>query len=321
MVKYAIVLAAALTTASALSAQPAPTSPEPQTIDKISQAEDVRFRTEPYDRMTVSVTLSGTGPYRFLVDTGADRTAISRELAAKLRLAPAASAHLHDIAGVSTVETAIIPELQFSRKGVKIDRAPLLDSVNMGADGILGTDSLRKQRIEFDFVGNTMAIMPSAAPEFVNEPGSIIIEARRRNGRLIVTDATANGQRVIVVVDTGSQISIGNAALKRQLLSRAQVDHPQPVDLLSVTGAQISGEYVVLNELEMSGVKLQNLAVVFADAHTFKQLELNDRPALLLGMNALRAFKKVSIDFARRHFRVVLPQHSEVESRLASAAD
>ena len=321
MVKYAIVLAAALTTPSTLSAQTAPTSPEPQTIDKTSQAEDVRFRTEPYDRMTVSVRLSGTGPYRFLVDTGADRTAISREIAARLHLAPAASARLHSIAGVSTVETAIVPELQFSRKGVKIDRAPLLDRVNMGADGILGTDSLSKQRVEFDFVGNTMAIMPSAAPELVNEPGSIIIEARRRNGRLIVTDATANGHHLIVVVDTGSQVSIGNAALKRQLLSRAQIDHSQAVDLLSVTGEHISGEYVVLNELEMSGVTLRGLAVVFADAHTFKQLKLDDKPALLLGMNAMRAFKKVSIDFERRHFRVVLPQRSEVDVRLASAAD
>ena len=91
--------------------------------------------------------------------------------------------------------------------------------------------------------------------------------------------------------------------------------------MLSVTGEQIPGEYMFVNELEMSGVKLQNLAVVFADAHTFKQLKLDDRPALLLGMNALRAFKKVSIDFARRHFRVVLPEHSEVEVRLAGAAD
>jgi hypothetical protein len=37
-------------------------------------------------------------------------------------------------------------------------------------------------------------------------------------------------------------------------------------------------------------------------------------------MNALRAFKKVSIDFATRKFRVVLPEHSAVQSELALAA-
>jgi predicted aspartyl protease len=325
MVRRTIVAFLALTIASTLSAEPARTNSapagEPQSIDRTSQAEDVRFRTEAADRMTVSVRLSGTGPYRFLVDTGADRTAISRELATKLHLVPANSALLHSIAGVSTVATATVPDLQFGRKGMKIDRAPLLDSGNMGADGILGTDSLLKQRVEFDFIGQTMAIMPSAAPDLANEPGSIIIEARRRNGRLIVTDATVNGRRLTVIVDTGSQTSIGNVAFKRQLLARSRFDPSRPAQLLSVTGEQIPGDYMFVSELEIGGVVLRNLAVVFADAHTFKQLKLDNQPALLLGMNAMRAFKKVSIDFARRRFRVVLPQRSEAEVRLASAED
>ena len=56
----------------------------PGPVDKATQTEDVRFRADYYERMTVPVRVSGTGPYRFLVDTGADRTAISRELAARL---------------------------------------------------------------------------------------------------------------------------------------------------------------------------------------------------------------------------------------------
>ena len=36
-------------------------------------------------------------------------------------------------------------------------------------------------------------------------------------------------------------------------------------------------------------------------------------------MNAIRAFKKVSIDFASRKFRVVLPESSRIDVRLASA--
>ena len=70
----------------------------------------------------------------------------------------------------------------------------------------------------------------------------------------------------------------------------------------------------------MAGVTLKNLAIVFADAHTFKQLGFDKKPALLLGMNAMRSFKKVSIDFASRKLRVVVPEHSSLEAvRLASA--
>ena len=55
-------------------------------VDKNTQTEDVRFKNAVDDRMTVPVLLSGSGPFRFLVDTGADRTAISRQLASRLNL-------------------------------------------------------------------------------------------------------------------------------------------------------------------------------------------------------------------------------------------
>ena len=43
----------------------------PGPVDKTTQTEDVRFHPDIYERMTVPVRVSGTGPYRFLVDTGA----------------------------------------------------------------------------------------------------------------------------------------------------------------------------------------------------------------------------------------------------------
>ena len=82
---------ALLAGASAVQAQPATTTTLEAVsgipaIDKTTQTQDVRFKTDLDNRMTVPVKLSGSGPYRFLVDTGADRTAISRELAVKLGL-------------------------------------------------------------------------------------------------------------------------------------------------------------------------------------------------------------------------------------------
>ena len=89
--------------------------------------------------------------------------------------------------------------------------------------------------------------------------------------------------------------------------------------LVSVTGDKIFGDYMFVKELQIGDVTLHNLAIIFADAHTFGQLGLRDKPAMLLGMNAMRAFKKVSIDFKNQKFRVVLPEHSELDVRMASA--
>jgi predicted aspartyl protease len=189
----------------------------------------------------------------------------------------------------------------------------------MGADGILGVDSLRSQRVEFDFEGKTMSIVPSAVREVKDEPGTIVVQAARKNGRLLFTDARANGRALTVVIDTGAQLSIGNEALRRQLLRNDLVDTAQKVQLQAVTGEMISGDYMFVRELEIGGVTIKNLAIVFADAHTFQKLKLDRRPALLLGMNAIRAFKKVSIDFASRKFRVVLPESSSLDIRMAAA--
>jgi predicted aspartyl protease len=51
----------------------------------------IATRCDGTDRMTVPVSISGKGPYHFVVDTGADRTVISRELANALALKPGGS--------------------------------------------------------------------------------------------------------------------------------------------------------------------------------------------------------------------------------------
>jgi predicted aspartyl protease len=321
MTRRYLVLAAALASSAPLSAQTATTrldtvSGVPE-IDKTTQTEDVQFRNRD-DRMTVPVRLSGGGPYQFLVDTGADRTAISRQLVVKLNLESAGGVELHSVSGVSSVATAKVRNLQLTRTAENVDAA-VLDGANMGADGIVGVDLLRSQRVQFDFEKQTMSIVPSATPDFNDERGTIVVRARRKNGRLVVTDAVANDERLTVVLDTGSQISIGNQALRRRLLGDNLVDIEKSVELESVTGQKILGDYMFIRQLTIGGVGLTNLAVVFTDAHTFKQLGLDKRPALLLGMNAIRAFKKVSIDFASKKLRVILPEHSELDLRVADA--
>ena len=128
-----------------------------------------------------------------------------------------------------------------------------------------------------------MSIVPAATPEVIEDRNSIVVRAKRKNGRLVITDAVANDERLTVVLDTGSQITVGNEALRRRL-SDNLVDVAQTVELESVTGQKIVGSYMFIKQLSIGGVNLTNLAVVFTDAHTFKQLGLDKRPALLLGM-------------------------------------
>jgi len=305
-------------TAAFAQAVPQPaTAPPP--VDRTTQTQDIRFRSDDQNRMTVPVLLSGSGPYQFLVDTAADRSAVSRSIVQKLNFPPATTDELHSLTGVSNVTTARVPSIALTRSPRPNIEAAVLESANMGADGIVGSDLLSGQRVQFDFANRTMSIVPSYTPDPAAEPGSIIIQAKRKNGRLIVTDAEAADQQTVMVLDTGAEISIGNESLHRRLLQHGLADVAHGFQIYSVTGALISGDYMIIPKLTAGGVTIANVPIVFVDAHTFKQLKLDQKPALLLGMSAIRAFKKVSIDFANRRFRVVLPEHSALETRLAFA--
>jgi hypothetical protein len=207
-----------------------------------------------------------------------------------------------------------VPSIELTHKVVHDVDAAMLDSGHMGADGILGVDSLRSQRVVFDFKAKTMAIVPSVQQTAKSEAGTIVVRGRLRNGRLLLTNATADDQLISVVIDTGSEVTIGNQALRRKLAGKGSLRRSGPVILQSVTGQTVPGEYMFINKLSLGGVTLENLAIVFADAHTFNQLALNERPALLLGMNAMRAFDRVSIDFANKKLRVLLPEHSALQN-------
>ena len=320
MISIAIALAAIVATPPTPIVTSSPGSrfealSQPSPDDPSAAHDKLGFARDSYQRMTVPVRLGGKGPFRFLVDTGSDRTAISRQLAVALQLDSAPRARLHSATGETQVAMVVVPNLMLSRKAMKRIDAPLLDAADIGADGILGIDALRSERLSFDFVARTVSLTNSPEITEIDDRDVIVVRARRRDGRLVITDAAAEGQHVSVVLDTGSQYSVGNAALRRALERRGTLDIRGPIELISVTGATLRGELAVIGELQIGGTTVRGLAMVFADAHTFRQLDLDRRPAILLGMNGLESFDKVSIDFASRKLRLVVSSATSIGQR------
>ena len=137
----------------------------PAPVDSSGTSHDVAFRADPHDRITVKVMVAGQGPYNFLVDTGADHTVIARHLVGSLKLDAAPRVQLFTVAGNQMVNTATLGTLQFSKKTIENVNAAVLDRSNLGADGVLGIDSLRSERVTFDFRKGVMTIVPSTTAE------------------------------------------------------------------------------------------------------------------------------------------------------------
>src|SRR5688572_13699019 len=306
----------AVALAAPAAAQPATTVvdtiPGPPIIDRTTITEDIAFKNDRHDRMTIPVRVGGRG-YRFLVDTGADRTAVSTAVAAELGLTSGPMATLHSVTGVTPVRTANVPRLEISDRRSRSIEAPLLERGHMGADGILGVDSLRSQRVLFDFRTRMISIVPSAQRIEREDKDAIVVTGKLKRGHLIVTSARANGVPLTVVLDTGSELTMGNAALRGKLEARRKLSQGERVEMMSVTGQKLVGEAFKLKRVDVGDVILKDLVIMFSDAPIFRSLNLEDRPAVLLGMNAMRAFDRISIDFARKQLRMVVPEASSLD--------
>jgi predicted aspartyl protease len=263
----------------------------------------VTIRKDAWNRMTVPVRVTEQGPFRFLVDTGSQNTALSTDLAARLSLVPNKKARLISVAGTQIVDTVEVDQLDLGRRSYYSLVAPLLDSAHMGADGILGLDSLQEQRVLIDFKKNLMAI-DDAKGLGGNRGFEIVVQARRRSGQLIMADARMDGIKVQVVIDTGAETSIGNRALQTAL---ARKRASKSIQLLSVTGHTVSADLGYAQRLEIAGISFNNVSIAFTDTPAFAALDIDKRPALLLGMRDLRSLDRLAIDFSTRRILFDVP--------------
>jgi len=307
-----LLLAAALAAASMpAGAEPAPAPPAPPPAPALTPAthgivdpaaETLALEQERYRRLTLPVLVEGSGPFAFLIDTGSQATAITREIRDAAQLAPAGTATLVGMASSRQVELAEVGRITFGTNSYTNFAAPVLEREHVGADGIIGLDALQDFRVLLDFRKATISVEDASGKES-REGFDIVVRARSRLGQLLITDAMVEGVRATVIIDTGAQASLGNLALREKIRAR----RAQEVITTDVNGVGIIGELAVVRTLAIEGLALTDVPLTFADAPAFAALGLNDQPVLSIGMQHLALFDRVAIDFGRKRIAFDVP--------------
>lgn len=292
--------AAALLAGASLSAQGPQQLPAATIAPTVVAAE-----LDRHQRMTVPVTINGAGPYRFLVDTGAQATVVTPRVTDALGLVPSGRATLIAMASRSSVETIALDGLEFAGRRFNNLTTPLLRDRDVGADGIIGLDSLQDLRVVLDFRADAIIVVD--APPGGSNGYEIVVRARRKLGQMIITDARIDGVRTAVIIDTGSWHSLGNRALQRRLRARLS----DTVSHTDVAGSMITSDMGMIGKLQIGRMGLATLPVGFTDSPAFAALGLADRPALILGVGNLRPFDRVAIDFASRQILFDVPRNAD----------
>lgn len=275
----------------------APDDTPPLTLDEIVQA-----RQDFYNRMTVPVMIGDAGPYRFMIDTGSQATIVSHALSDSLALPVTGKATLVGMGSTAPVDLVTIDDLGFAGRSYSNISAPRLHGADLGADGILGLDSLQDLKVVIDFRSNRIFVADADTFGRSSEY-EIVVRARRKLGQMIITDATIDGNRVAVVIDTGAQASMGNNALRRKFRDRTRVISTAT----DVNGTQFVGQMEIAKRLRIGSLQLENVQLAFVQSPAFASLGLDNRPALILGMDTLRGLKRVAIDFSKRRVLFDLP--------------
>ena len=270
--------------------------------------DDIKAR-EVDTRLNVDVHVNGRGPYRFVVDSGADTSVVGQRIARDLELPLGTPVILNGVTARNVVDSVKIAELKIGTSRIPNLELPALRESDVGSDGLIGIDALNQQRLMLDFEAHKVRVEDARTPVHVN-PGDIVVTAKRVQGQLILTHVRAGSVALDAVIDTGSEVTIGNSALREKLIGRHNVKFWN-AEVTGVTGVTIPIQMTTIARLQLGPVTLEDVPIAFADVPPFEMFGLSDQPALLLGTDLLEKFRRVSLDFRARKVRFQLRQCKE----------
>ena len=252
----------------------------------------VRLHSAGENLVTVDVTVNSAGPFTFLLDTGANRSAVSQRVAVALQLPTIASTSVVSAGGHRSHRVVRVQQLTLG--SVTKERLPvaILDDIELcavggGIDGILGQDFLLDQNYTLDyehrrlvFERSTTAEAPGTALAITATEGRWLATLPPRSaggGLQFVPDSGASG---LVLFDRGAGVSLPTRAL--------DVDGA----LTTLAGRQ-SSRAVVIPRLTIGSIVIKNRPALVVERRD------PDAPAGD-GLLPLSMFASVTFDASRR---------------------
>jgi predicted aspartyl protease len=275
--------------------------------------------TEPdrIGRVMAPVFVNGVGPFAFVVDTGASSTVIAPRVARRLAL-PLDTENtklLRGITGSEIVPTVTVRDI--AAGGIRLANVnlPVVEPrVFADADGIFGADAFARGCLVVNFARARIVVLEKPCPRV--DDSWEVMRARVQFGGLVVVDGRVGKTPVVAIIDTGAEQSLGNFALLETLkrsdkkANRAE----NRAEVFAATSHSVFGELVQTPAVRVGKLRIGNLPVVYGDFEVFKIWDVQEQPAIVLGIDVLGVSEAMMIDYTRSELRV-LPKFSGVSMK------
>lgn len=252
-------------------------------------------------RVWAPVYINGQGPFRLVLDTGANRTAVIPALANRLGMPVESNpVKLLGATGSSMVPIIRVSSIEVGDLWLGDRKVAIVPDVFGGAEGVLGADGLADKRVHIDFRNDQISILRSTGrpPQSL---GTTRVPVKVQHGHLLMFDMKVSGIRTKAMLDTGAQTTIGNRSL-RTALSRKREGVSS--DIIGVTLDVQRGEAFYAPAVDIGGLTVRGMRVTFGDIYIFDAWKMTEEPAILIGMDIIGLLDTLIIDYKRKELHL-----------------
>ena len=253
-------------------------------------------------RVWAPVYINGRGPFRLVLDTGANRSAVTQSLAARIGapLVNSGKIRVLGVTGASVVPTIRVDSMEVGDLWLGGRDLAIVQDVFGGAEGVLGADGLEDKRISIDFRNDEISIRHSRGR--VIGSGYKRIPIKIRHGHLLTFDVDVAGVRTKALLDTGAQATIGNNSLLTALARRAR--RGEPDSIIGVTLDVHEGVSFRAPPVTIKDITIRGMRVTFGDVYIFDAWKMNKEPAILIGMDIIGLLDSLVIDYKHKELHL-----------------
>jgi hypothetical protein len=281
--------------------------PEEELTEVTISAAEPRYvaptQRDRIGRIWAPVYLDGKGPFRLVLDTGANHSAVVERVAEALGDAARtrSTARVRGVTGTAIVPIVRVNELVVGDLLQSPVRLPVVLDVFGGADGVLGSDGLHDKRIVIDFKRDSISIKRSRR----ERPGSgySTIPIAFARDYLPIIEARIGHIPVRAIIDTGAPDSLGNMALLNAL--KQQVGETPDTDIQGVTLEVEHGYRARATTIYFQGFQVRGATLSFADVYIFQHWRMTSEPSIMLGMDVLGIMDQIIIDYKTHELHIL----------------
>ncbi len=245
----------------------------------------------PSGHPVVRVSIDGSTPKRFVIDTAASSTTIMPKLRAEMTglVAKLSDDPVDGAAGRVDVERTVVKQVGVAGHSFRSPELMLLPpgpTDHLGIDGILGADIIADFVVELDMPGRRWRMASKVEAGMLEGLSAAVpfVLDDMRAPRLVIR---LNGVEVPAILDTGARGTIVNwAAAKAIGLSPESPGLAKASDIKGATNHAMPSVEAAIDALMIGEAKVEGRKIRVADLPIFRVLGFTpEQPAVILGID------------------------------------